>query len=51
MKARCPECDALVGITPTGEKKREGWSAEHWRVDMHKHPTEQRVCDGSGKKV
>lgn len=50
-KAICPVCDQLVGINPTGEKQREGWSAEWWSIDVHKAPDKSELCEGSGKRV
>lgn len=50
--ARCPVCDTLVSITPTGERRHATKGTDTWwRVDMHKHPAKTEVCDGSGKKV
>ncbi len=56
MKGFCPECEELVDISPTAEKKHIGWSAEWWRVDMHKQPDPEdgsapAVCEGSGRLV
>lgn len=57
-KAICPECGALVRIEPTGEKQREGFSAEWWRVAMHFSETTNAgsiivhtKCEGTGKRV
>ncbi len=51
MRGACPYCFELVGITPTGEPKKQGWSAQWWRVDMHRSPSEPKICPGSGVKV
>ena len=51
MRAWCPECDELLEITPTGEKRHEGYSSEWQRIVMHKHPTKPEICKGSGRKV
>lgn len=51
VKAVCPTCEALVEITPTGEKKKEGWSAEWWQIVMHKKPDEPAICAGSGRRL
>ena len=53
-KGFCPYCDTLQGISPTGDKKHVGWSAEWWRVDMHRKPDDRpdvvgEVCEGSGR--
>ncbi len=48
-KARCPNCDALVGISPTGDKQHPEHSSKWRRVDMHGH--EGKICEGSGKRV
>lgn len=52
-KARCPECDALVGISPTGEKQSPDslLTSMWWRIDVHKKPDEEKICEGSGKRV
>lgn len=55
---RCPECDQLVKIHPTGITKKPGWSAQWWEIEWHgrdrrfagKIIVEIR-CDGSGKRV
>lgn len=47
-KAVCPDCDALVGISPTGGAKHEGWSAQWWLVDMHRCLAPCAGCKGSG---
>lgn len=49
--AVCPDCETPQKITPTGEQKKPGFSAEWWQIDAHKHPEKPEVCDGSGKKV
>lgn len=49
---RCPDCDALVGISPTRERQHPTrGTSMWWRVDVHKHPNRPELCDGSGKKV
>jgi hypothetical protein len=51
-KTLCPICESLVGIMPTGEHRHPTRGTDKWwRVDMHKHPDKEMVCDGSGKKV
>lgn len=50
-KGRCPNCDELVGLSPTGEKQHPERSSEWWRIDLHRHPTKQEICEGSGKRV
>lgn len=54
--AWCPKCDQLVGISPTGEKKHDGFSAEWQRLDLHAEPDpdqpdQKRICAASGKKI
>lgn len=49
--ARCPVCDTLREITPTGEKIGSTGTARWWLIVMHKHPEKPEVCDGSGKKI
>jgi len=60
--ARCPDCDTLRKITPTGERIGEG-TAQWWRIEEHEIPTvdddplsyRSRIvverCEGSGKRV
>lgn len=47
MKARCPECDELVTITPTGKRRAERGTDEWWRV--LEHWREGLPCKGSGR--
>lgn len=58
--AVCPECESLVRITPTGEKKHRDFSAEWWQIADHsderatvKHGvfSVEKRCDGSGRRV
>lgn len=55
VRCVCPDCDELVEITPTGKKKHEGFSAEWWRVVLHKDkralaPPDE-LCPGSGREL
>lgn len=48
----CPDCEVPQKITDTGERRHPTRGTDRWwRIDVHKHPTEPKVCDGSGKKV
>lgn len=47
----CPTCSQLVGLSPTREKQDPRFSSEWWRVDLHRHPVKQEICEGSGKRV
>lgn len=59
--ARCPDCDQLVGITPTNRPKMPNFSASWWRFAEHERPPSVSYperwdvvferCDGSGKLV
>ena len=62
--ARCPECDELVSITPTGQRQHpERGTSTWWRVADHPSAVELKVmsdgsiveiqvrCPGSGRKV
>lgn len=51
VRARCPDCDTLREITPTGEPIGNTGTARYWRVVMHKAPDRAELCDGSGKKA
>lgn len=56
MLGWCPNCEQLVGISPTREKQSENYSSEWQRVDMHAapdpdNPGQKRVCPGSGRKI
>lgn len=55
VRGICPDCGALVEITPTGETIAMNWTAKYWRVVMHVAPKDGpcrgMICDGSGKKI
>lgn len=50
-KAVCPDCETLVGISPTGEAQHEGWSAQWWLVDMHRCLVTCSACQGFGRDI
>ncbi len=49
VRGRCPECEALVEITPTGKPIGDQGTSRWWRLVMHAF--NGKVCDGSGKTV
>jgi hypothetical protein len=49
VKAHCEDCDKLQTIVPTGKKRREGFSAEFWKVVVHF--VNGQPCPGSDKEV
>lgn len=51
VRARCPDCDELVEITPNGADPR--LTNLRQRLVMHPDKRQQppQVCDGSGKDV
>lgn len=51
VKAHCDDCEHPQTVTPTGKRKRDGWSAEYWRVVEHRDPRDGQFCPGSGKLV
>jgi hypothetical protein len=51
VRGTCPDCDALVEITPTGEPIGRAGTACYWRVVLHRRPDAPELCDGSGKKI
>ena len=57
--ARCPKCDEIVSIKPTGEAIGTGGTATWWRIASHSSGEKSTVagmevevrCEGSGTKV
>jgi hypothetical protein len=49
MKAICPNCDALVEITPNGKDPRT--TNRRQRIVLHKKPNAPELCTGGGKDV
>jgi hypothetical protein len=51
MSAYCPACHTLQKTSPTGQVQRVGWSAQYQRIDLHKKPDKNEICEGSGAYV
>lgn len=57
--ARCPYCDRLCGIKPTGKRIGADGTAQYWRLDDHETPVPDHGttmimyvrCEGSSKLV
>lgn len=54
VRAICPDCEQLIGISPNGKDPKE--TNKRARLDVHKKPPEGlpydgSICPGSGKDV
>lgn len=51
MRAFCEDCQAAQRVSETGIPIPSNPRATYKQFDLHKPPTKQEVCDGSGKRV